>query len=338
MHHLAVDLGSRQSHFCIRTPEGQVEKEARIPNSQLPKLFALVPQSRVVLETSSECFVVADMARQAGHLVNVVPAALAPSLGVGQRGVKTDKRDAENLSLASCRMETLPSVHVPSPEAREWRALLTSRDALVTTRTRLINSVKGWMRTQLLRVKAGSTSTFPKRARELATELSLRLPAHIEWLLVTLETLNEQIALANAAVKAATSKDAACVRLMTVPGVGPTTALSFRAAVDDVSRFKRPPALQSYLGLTPGERSSGEKRNKVGITKAGSVNTRRMLVQAAWVAYVQKPDEPMVQWARRLSEHKPKQVAVTALARKMVGILFALWRDGTNYDAAHKKT
>ena len=114
------------------------------------------------------------------------------------------------------------------------------------------------------------------------------------------------------------------------------TAMSFRAAVDDVKRFKNAHALEAYLGLTPGESSSGMKTNRLGVTKAGPARVRTALVQAAWSAYRTRPHDPMVQWARKLAEKKKPQVAITALARKMSGILYAMWRDGTTYSPTHQ--
>src|SRR5687767_10948975 len=114
MNHVAVDLSSKQSQFCVRTADGHLTNEAKVPNERLRDFFGGLEKSRIVLEACAEAFAVADWAVEAGHEVRVVPSTLAPSLGVGQRGVKTDKRDAQNLSLASARMAELPNVHLPS--------------------------------------------------------------------------------------------------------------------------------------------------------------------------------------------------------------------------------
>jgi transposase len=337
MNHVAVDLGSRKSQFCVRTPDGQVVQQAKVKTKDLGRLFQSLEKSRVVVESCSEAFVVADMASAMGHEVCVVPASLAPSLGVGQRGVKTDARDAQNLSLASCRMEQLPKVHCPSAQMRDWRAMLTARASLVSTRTVLVNAVKGWARTQLLTIPGGTTATFPERMRTAALAQASGYPDYIERMLKVIDELNEQIAAANEELKTLSEADAISQRLMTVPGVGPVTALSFRATIDDVSRFKSAHSVQSYLGLTAGESSSGMKTNRLGITRAGSAKMRGVLVQAAWSAYRTRPGDPMVVWARKIAERRPKHVAAVALARKMSGILFALWRDGTTYSPMHQQ-
>jgi transposase len=294
-------------------------------------------KSRVVLEACAEAFAVADMALKAGHDVTVVPATLAPSLGVGHRGVKTDKRDAQTLSLASCRMGSLPSVHIPSLQARELRALMASREAQVKMRTMLVNHVRGWLRTQLMRVRSGSTPTFPARVREAALARPAGLPLHIERNLQLVEAVSAQIAEADAELEQLVDGDAVCQRLMTVPGVGPVTAATFRSTVDDCSRFKSAHAIESYVGLTPSEHSSGETVRRGRITRAGSGRVRTTLVQAAWTAWRTRPDDPMVKWSRALAERRPKQVAAVALARKMAGILFAIWRDASTYNPAHQR-
>lgn len=336
MNHVAVDLGARKSQYCVRAPDGQVVSEGKVETRTLRGFFGTLEKSRVVLETCSEAFTVAGYASSAGHEVSVVPSTLAPSLGVGHRGVKTDKRDAQNLSLASCRMDRLPGVHQPSALARDRRSMLTHRATLVAARTMLVNSVKGWARAQLLPALGGRTETFPERMRDLALAQPEGMPSYIERTLKALDALNEQIADADSELEELAERDEICAKLMTMPGVGPVTAMNFRAAVDDVTRFKNAHALQAYLGLTPGESSSGMKTNRLGVTKAGPAKTRTALVQAAWAAYRTRPHDPMVQWARKLAEKKKAQVAITALARKMSGILYAMWRDGTTYSATHQ--
>lgn len=337
MNHVAIDLGSRKSQFCVRSSDGQVLQEAKVETKALRTFLQTLEKSRVVLETCSEAFVVADMANAAGHEVSVVPATLAPSLGVGQRGVKTDKKDAQNLSLASCRMEKLPSVHVPSALARSRRELITHRGTLVAARTMLVNSVKGWARAQLLSIPSGNTTTFPKRARSAALADPAGLPSYSERLLQMLDELNLQLSAADKELAALAEADEICRRLMSTPGVGPVTAMCFRAAIDDVKRFTSAHAVEAYLGLTPGESSSGMRVRRMGITNAGPARVRTALVQAAWSAYRTKPADPMVIWARKLAEKKPVQVAIVALARKLSGILFALWRDGTTYNPVRQQ-
>lgn len=331
MDHVAIDLGGMESQICVRSSDGTIVEERRLSTKALGRYLKGRSKSRVILETSAEAFAVADAALEHDHEVRVVPATLVRTLGVGSRGVKTDRKDAEALSLVSCKID-LPSVHVPSHLAREYRSMCAARESLVHTRTLLVNSVRGYMRTRLGRVRTGGVETFPARARKALLKQAEGIPAFIERQLIVIETLNEQIEAAAAELAEVAARDETCRRLMSVPGVGPVTAVRFVAAVDRVDRFANAHVLESYLGLTPGERSSSQKVRRTGITKAGPAKVRWALVQASWVLMRHRPNDPMVQWAAEVAERRGKKVAVVALSRKLAGVLYALWRDGTEYE------
>lgn len=331
MQHIAIDLGGTKSQICVRASDGTLLMEKPVANSSIGPFLKKQPPSRVVLETCAEAFGFADIALSFKHEVRVVPAALVKTLGVGSRGVKTDQRDAQTLSQVSCRID-LPSVHVPTDVARTRRNMCQVREELVSTRTSLINCARGWARTQLLKIKSGVSQSFGLRLRDAATtQLPKGLPDYIERMLVVLDTLNTQITLADKELLNLAKEDPTCVRLMSVPGVGPVTSVRFVAALDDRSRFNSAHAVQSYLGLTPGENSSSNRQQRTGITKAGPTGIRKALVQAAWNIQRLRPQDPISRWAAAISLRRGKFVATVAVARKLAGILFAMWRDGTTY-------
>ena len=332
MQHVAIDLGGRESQVCVRAEDGRILLEQKVATRTLGGFFKAQPQSRIVLETCAEAFRVADLAKDSGHEVRVVPATLVRSLGVGARGVKTDRRDAQVLSEVSCRID-LPSVHVPSEVAREHRTLCGMREALVASRTALINCARGWCRTQLLKMAPSTSVTFPKRLRSAALARPDGLPDHVERLLKVIDSLNDQIAAADSELEVLAENNPVCRRLMSVPGVGPVTSMRFLAAIDDNSRFHSAHAVQSYLGLTPGENSSSDRKQRTGISKAGPAPVRGALVQAAWNLRRTRPLHPICQWAAKIEQRRGKFIATVALARKLAGILFAIWRDGSAYDA-----
>src|SRR5690606_6315270 len=175
----------------------------------------------------------------------------------------------------------------------------------------------------------------PERVRGRASE---SLPVHIEQVLFVIEALNVQILASDRRLRELARASEVCRRLMTIPGVGPVTAVTFVAAIDDVSRFEHAYRLQSYLGLTPGESSSSERERRTSITKAGPASVRRTLIQAAWTIVRRRPTEPMVRWAAQIAERRGKFIAIVALARKIAGIMFALWRDETTYQASMAAT
>jgi transposase len=331
VNHVAIDLGSKASQICIRRADGTIAQQGKLPTKELAAHFATWEPSRIVMETSAESFAVADSALAAGHQVRVVPSTLVRLLGIGERGIKNDQVDAQRLSKASWQTD-VPSVHIPSKTAREIKSLCGARDILVETRTKLINNVRGWMRTQLWRIRTGATISFPDRVRGHAKAKDVSLPEHVDRQLRVLSVVLEEIKAADRQLRKLAGDNEVCRRLMAVPGVGPLTALRFVAAIDDPARFASAHRVASYIGLTPGENSSSERERKTGITKAGPAALRRCLVQAAHAALRVRSVHPMIQWARRISERRGSQVARVALARKISGVLFALWRDGATYE------
>lgn len=331
MDHVAIDLGARKSQICVRNSEGEILEEKRWETWELKGYLASRPKSRVIVETCAEAFGVAEAARELGHETRVVPATLVRTLGVGARRTKTDQRDARVLSEVSCRID-LPSVHIPKAQSRERKTVCGMRDALVGARTKVINTVRGWLRGQGRRLGKGSRVTFTARVR---TACGSALPDYVERQLRVVESLTTEIDGADEAVKTQADGDDTCRRLMTVPGVGPLTAVRFVAALDEVGRFSNAHQVESYLGLVPGESSSSERQQRLSITKAGPPELRWVLVQAAWALRTRcrRPAAvPLQLWAHRIELRRGKRTATVALARKLAGILYAIWRDGTKYD------
>jgi transposase len=330
--HIAIDLGGRESQICVRNDQGEILDERRYPTARLGRYLAKrTPGGRVLLETSSEAFAIADVARDCGHDVRVIPSSLVRALGVGERKLKNDQRDARKVSEMDCRMD-VPSVHIPSVERRNQQARVTARQALVEVRTKLINTVRSYFRTTARSQVKATSKTLAKNVRAKLSQEAEGLPDYIEQLLCALESLNEQIAKADEALKALADADAACKLLQTMPGVGPVTSLSFATAIDEVGRFESASKLTSYLGLTPGENTTGFKTKRTGLTKSGSCRARWTLVQAAWTMVRTRPNDPLVLWFQGVAGRRGKKIAITALARKMAGILYAMWRDQQHYD------
>jgi transposase len=259
-----------------------------------------------------------------------VPATLAPALGVGARRTKTDQRDARALSEVSTRVD-LPSVHIPSRESREIKSLCTTRDGAVKARTQLVNLVRGTLRSRRVALRRGNTDRFAQKVREAVADL----PSYLQPVLTAIEQLTEHIRLLEEQVVTVAESHPVCPRLMTIPGVGPMTAVRFVATVDDISRFESAHKLQAFLGLTPGEHSSSDSKRRTSITKAGPTAMRWMLLQAAWSAQRCRGTHPMLAWAHEVELRRGKRVAAVAMARKLAGIMYALWRDGTIYDPRH---
>ena len=327
MQHIAIDLGGRESQICVRDQTGAILEERRCATAELDAFLAGRPPSRVILETCAEAFRLADSARAAGHEPRVVAATLVRTLGVGARRTKYDRRDAQVLSEVSCRID-LPSVHIPSVASRDRKSMCSMRESLVRARTQIANCLHGWLRAQGIKFPTSNVVSLQARVRAHAP---IR-PPYVDRLLEMLDELHVHICQANTELRRLAKRDPVCRRLMTAPGIGSSTAVRFVAALDDVSRFADAHHVASYLGLVPGERSSGATPRRTGITKAGSPAVRHCLVQAAWAAKRVRVHGPLQHWGARIAHRHGKQVAAVAVARKLSGILYALWRDGTTYD------
>ena len=333
MEHIAIDVGGRKSYVCIRSEKGAVIDRKSVDTNTLGAFLKRRPPSRVILETCAESFAIADEGIAAGHDVRVIPSSKVRALGVGHHGIKTDRRDAEMLSEVSSQVD-LKGVHIPSAGARALKAKLAGREALVNSLVSLRNTCRGILRTQRVSIKASTPKSFAKKVRSTFADRGTTTPPELERALVCIEVLDEQIQSATRELDGLSQQTPTCKRLRTAPGVGPIVSLSYFATLDDIRRFPGAHAVESYLGLVPGEDSSSDRVRRTGITKAGQERMRRLLVQAAWQAFIRHPKDPMVVWAAKVMASRGKTKGIVALARKLAGILYAMWRDDCDYDPA----
>jgi transposase len=207
------------------------------------------------------------------------------------------------------------------------------RDTLVRTRAKCMSLIGAPARREGCRIPTGYPEGFVARVEKLELPEPLVLEV-TPLLLAVMKTLNEQIKEADRKLAQIVQEDAVGNRLCSVPGVGPVTAVTYVATLDEVSRFGDAKQVRAYLGLVPKEDSSGEKRRRGESTKAGNSRARWVLVEAAWVLLrTKKPEtEALRRWALGITQRRGRRIAAVALARRLGGILYALWRDGTRFD------
>lgn len=335
MHMIGIDLHQRESQLCILDAAGGVT-ETRIVTSRerfTAVLHARVP-ARALLEASTESEWVAAHLESLGIEVIVADPNYAPMYATRSRRVKTDRRDARTL-VEALRLGAFRPAHRTSAARRQVRAELAVREALVRARTRFINVAKALVRRDGLRVRSGTAERVALRIRELP--LAPALVAELAPLLALLEPLNAQIAAADARIAQRLKADPTVALVATAPGIGAITASAVVAVADDITRFGSAHQFEAYLGLVPGERSSGEKRQVGHITKTGNRRARYLLVEAAWRIVRGRTAETAAlrAWTLRIALRRGKRIAIVALARRLAGIVYAMWRDGQAFDAAH---
>jgi transposase len=333
METIGLDLHKRESQLSIQAEDGTIT-ERRIVTSRerFTAVLGTRPPARILLEASTESEWVARHLEALGHEVIVADPNYAPMYATRSRRVKTDKRDARTL-MEACGQGTYRRAHRLSDPRRHLRAELAVRDALVRTRTRYVALIKALGRRDGLRVPSSTAERVGDRVQALA--LSTTLAAELEPLLTVLAPLNTTIAAADQQLSVGGQTDPVVALLMTAPGVGPITATALVATIDDITRFSSAHQCEAYLGVVPGERSSGEQRRIGPITKAGNRRTRWLLVEAAWRILRSKDPESLAlrAWTLRIAARRGKRIAVVALARRLAGILYAMWRDGVPYDS-----
>lgn len=336
MDHIGMDAGMVSSHICELTDAGEViERQTRTERRRLQEVFGSRPKARILIEASTESEWIACCLEELGHEVVVADPNFAPMYAQRSRRIKTDRRDAHALAEA-CRLGAYRPAHRTSPEGRDMRAVLGIRELLVRTRTRWIVHVRTLLRREGIRLAPGRAELFVPRVTTL--ELSSPLAALIAPALTLLDPLNVQIDELDTQVATTARNDERARRLITVPGVGPVTAIAFVATVDRVGRFRNAHQLESYLGLVPREWSSSETQRKGAITKAGNTRMRWLLVEAAWciLRRKKKPETALLRaWADGIALRRGSHVAAVALARRLAGILYAMWRDQTEFDEHH---
>jgi transposase len=207
--------------------------------------------------------------------------------------IKTDRRDAEGIARL-LHLGWFRPVHCKSVSAQEVRAVLGARKAVQQGMIALEMSLRGLLRNFGLKVGAISRGQFEHRIRELAVG-NLMLETATEPMLRARASLRRELAELERRVRRLAQDDAVCHRLMSMPGIGAVVALTFRSAVDDPARFTSSKKIGPWVGLTPSRNQSGERDVSGGITKAGDINLRRALCQAATVM--------MIGGARPGSEH-----------------------------------
>jgi transposase len=336
MEHIGIDVHKTNSQICILTSDGElIEKRMRTNRERFRVVLGNRAPAQILIESSTESEWVARCLEQLGHEVIVADPNYAPMYAHRTRKIKTDRRDARALAEA-CRQGNYRRAHRTSDEQRHVRGHLVVRESLVQTRTKWICVVRSLLRRDGLRIRSGGTPSFVERVAEL--DLPRPLRQEIAPILRLMLHLNRQIKRADEGLKKIVRQDPVVRRLCTAPGVGPVTATSFVATLDTAERFAGAHQVQAYLGLVPREYSSGEKQHRGRITKAGNRRTRSLLVEAAWavVRRGKRPEwQPLRAWVEKIAARRGKCIAVVALARKLAGYLYAMMRDGTEFDPRH---
>jgi transposase len=294
------------------------------------RIFAdsLGPEDEVAIEaTCNTQAIVRLLEPQVGRVIVSNPQK---TRAIAEAKVKTDKVDAQVLAQLLAA-DYLPSVWVADQGTQALRRQVSRRAHIVRQRTRIKNQVQAILHRNLI-PRCPAADLFGVKGRcWLSDQL---LPADEELavsaLLRQLDFHAQELKIIDAALGRVALGSADVKRLMTIPGVDATVALSIVAAIGDFRRFRHPGQVVSYLGLNPRVKQSGGQPASHGrITKQGRAHARGMLVEAAWAA--SKTPGPLRAFYERIRARRGMQVAVVATARKLACLCWTMIERGEDY-------
>src|SRR3954453_11330478 len=231
-----------------------------------------------------------------------------------------------------------PGACEDAAQSETLRMLLTHRKLLQSKAIAIENDLRGTLRNFGLKVGVVGTVKFEARIKELVENLP-DLAVLVEPLLMVRRVLREQFAILHRRLLAIVRDDEVCRRLMTVPGVGPVVALTYRATVDVPARFRNSKAVGAVFGLTPSRYQSGEINRTGAISKCGDEMMRVILYEAAHIMLVRLAKWSWLKaWAVKIARHRGMKKAIVALARRLAVIMHRIWVDGTEFRWTHEVT
>jgi len=332
-HFAGLDVSVKETSVCIVDDTGKIVREVKVASEPSDLLAVLTNPTyhfkRIGLEAGPLSQWLFSALAEAGLPVICVEtrhmrAALKAQIN------KTDRNDARGIAQMM-RAGLYRPVHVKTLRSQKLRMLLTHRKLLQSKAIAIENDLRATLRNFGLKVGVVGTVKFEARIKELI-EHSPDLVVLVEPLLVVRRALREQLGVLHQRLLAVVRDDEVCRRLMTVPGVGPVVALTYRATVDVPARFRNSKAVGAVFGLTPSKYQSGAIDRTGAISRCGDEMMRVMLYEAAHIMLVRSTKWSWLKaWAMQIARRRGLKKAVVALARRLAVIMHRIWVDGTEF-------
>lgn len=318
-----LDVHKEFIQVCRLWPGGRRRKDSQIPaTAEEIEAFALTltREDQVALEVTFHTWAIYQiLARHAGRVVAVNAVQVK---AIASAKIKTDKVDAHILAQL-LRADFLPAVQMPSEQTWALRQLMSQRRLLLKQQTATKNTIHSILQRRLIARPEGWTP-FAQKTRRWMRQLTLE---HTErFMLDNALDLLEQIEVHVAAIDEQLLQHArvseSAKLLMTIPGINVVVAIGMLAAIDDVERFASPQKLASYFGLVPRVYQSADRCHHGSITKTGNSTARALAIEAANA--LARSSSPLATTYYRVRYKRGHNVAVTALARKLIHVIWHL--------------
>lgn len=336
---VAIDLAKDVFELAFADEAGHITERKRLGRRAFAKSLHNRPPLAVIMEACSSAHFWARRFQAQGHRVRLLPARdVRPYV----RGNKTDRTDAAGL-VEAARCGQIAEVPVKTPRQQGLQALHRVREQFKAQRTATINLVRGVLREFGVVLPAGTAKLAAGVRAALEdgeNELPMSLRATLAQLLERIGSLQQGMEAIEAQLASEAEHDVAVRRYQSVPGVGLLTATALRAGAGELARFRSGRHLAAWLGLVPREHSSGHQRRLGAITKRGDGYLRTLLIHggrsvlrsATMRRRAGRDLDPLQTWALQLQERQGHNKAAVALANKIARRLWAIDRDGVDYD------
>ncbi len=341
---VGCDISDRDSHICALDNDGEVVLRKRIKTT--PKAFNAFFQKlkpcTVVIEVGTHSRWISQILKSAKH--NTIVANPRMLKLIYDAKYKDDRIDAEKLArLARVDPKLLAPIQHRGQEQQLHLLHIKARDELVQTRTRTINSIRGWLKSFGLQLPAGGdANAFHKKIHKFLQQepqsdtqakLQNELQSILHPMLDILDHTTQGILLYDKRIEALAETHYPVVKkLREIDSVGPITALAFVLSLEKAERFKKARDAGAYLGLVPRRFQSGQTNRSSGITKAGDRPLRCLLINCSQrILSSRGKDSDLKRFGERLIERTGKKKAVVAVARKLAVLMLHLWKSGQTY-------
>jgi len=332
-HFVGLDVSVKKTSVCIVDDTGRIVREVEVASEPEPLLAMLSDPAyqfkRIGLEAGPLSQWLFGGLAEAGLPVICVEVRHMHAVLKAQIN-KTDRNDARGIAQMM-RVGLYRPVHVKTLRSQKLRMLLTHRKVLQSKAMDIENDLRGTLRNFGLKVGVAGAMKFESRIRALINDFP-ELAELVEPMLVARRVLREQFAVLHRRVLAIAHDDSVCRRLVSIPGVGPVVALTYRATIDVPARFRNSKAVGAILGLTPAKYQSGESERTGRISRRGDEMIRVMLYEAAQVMLLRSAKWSWLKaWAMKIARHRGLKKAIVALARRLAVIMHRIWVDGTEF-------
>jgi transposase len=331
---LGIDLGKTVFHLVGLDSGGQVVVRKRCSRTQLLAFTGNLQVQLIGMEACSGAHFLGKVLRAQGHDVRLMPAQYVKPY------VKTNKSDyidAEAIAEAVQRPR-MRFVPIKTEEQLDLQALHRVRERSVMRRTAVANQIRSLLLERRLTLPKGRShlgQMLPRILEDAESKLSGAFRVLLAQLKLELEQLAARIEQMDMVIQQEARENESCQRLTTIPGVGPVTATALIAAVGNGSAFGKGRDLSAWMGIVPGEYSTGGKQKLLGISKRGNKYLRRLFVQGARSVLQQRDKQApgLSCWLAQLLARTHQNVVVVALANKLVRIAWAVLCKNENYRA-----